>query len=43
LRGRSRWKYDPNSEEASRPMKQFESPKNLDAGEFGRIGGNHQK
>jgi hypothetical protein len=43
LRGRSRWKYDPNSEEANRPMKQFESPKNLDAGEFGRIGGNHQK
>lgn len=43
LRGRFRWKYDPKSEEANRPMKQFNSPKNLDAGEFGRIGGNNQK
>lgn len=40
LRGRYRWKYDPNNLDTDQPIKSFDAPKNLDAGEFGRIGGN---
>lgn len=43
LRGRYRWKYDPNNLDANEPIKSFDAPKNLDAGEFGRIGGNNNK
>ena len=42
LRGRARWKYDPTKESDTK-TKQFDAPKNLDAGEFGRIGGNQQR
>jgi hypothetical protein len=37
LRGSARWRYDPKTDSK---QKQFDAPANLDAGEFGRIGGN---
>ena len=37
LRGSARWRYNPKTDSK---QKQFDSPSNLDAGEFGRIGGN---
>jgi hypothetical protein len=36
LRGSARWRYNPNTDSK---QKQFDAPKDLDAGEFGRIGG----
>ncbi|MBU6385810.1 MAG: hypothetical protein ACKN85_05010 [Pirellula sp.] len=36
LRGSARWRYNPKTDST---QKQFEAPANLDAGEFGRIGG----
>ena len=36
LRGSARWRYNPKTDSS---QKQFEAPANLDAGEFGRIGG----
>jgi hypothetical protein len=36
LRGSARWRYNPKTDGK---QKQFEAPSNLDAGEFGRIGG----
>lgn len=37
LRGSARWRYNPKTDSQ---QKQFDAPANLDAGEFGRIGGN---
>ena len=37
LRGSARWRYNPKTDSK---QKQFDAPANLDAGEFGRIGGN---
>jgi len=36
LRGSARWRYNPKTDSK---QKEFDAPKNLDAGEFGRIGG----
>lgn len=36
LRGSARWRYNPSTDSK---QKQFDAPANLDAGEFGRIGG----
>jgi len=36
LRGSARWRYNPSTDGK---QKQFDAPANLDAGEFGRIGG----
>lgn len=36
LRGSARWRYNPKTDSK---QKQFDAPKDLDAGEFGRIGG----
>lgn len=36
LRGSARWRYNPKTDSK---QKQFDAPANLDAGEFGRIGG----
>lgn len=39
LRGSARWRYNPDTDAK---QKQFDSPSNLDAGEFGRIGGGNK-